>query len=76
MNARAACPFLKEVVMIYCDACRSRKLLPRNQVVSLGPCSSADFTACPLFRELAGGAAASHAIAPPGPVGNEREVKP
>ena len=53
-NVSTACPFLKEVVMIYCDACPSRKLLARNQVVSLGPCSSADYTACPLFREISG----------------------
>jgi hypothetical protein len=54
-NDRAACPFLQEVVMIYCDACPRRKLLPRNQVVSLGPCCSADYATCPLFREIAGG---------------------
>jgi hypothetical protein len=76
MNVRTACPFLKEVVMIYCDACPSRKLLPRNQVVSLGPCSSTDFTACPLFREIANGVAPTHAMTTPGPAGNEREVKP
>jgi hypothetical protein len=52
-NEQSICPFLKEVVMIYCDACPQHKLLPRNQVVSMGPCSSADFHACPLFREIA-----------------------
>jgi hypothetical protein len=74
-NARTACPFLTEVVMIYCDACPSRKLLPRNQVVTLGPCSSTDFSSCPLFREIAGAAGAAHAMTPKGPAGNEREVK-
>ena len=34
-NEQTACPFLKEVVMIYCDACPQHKLLPRNQVVSM-----------------------------------------
>ena len=76
MNARTACPFLKEVVMIYCNACPSRKLLPRNQVVSMGPCSSADFDACPLFREIALGVIPSHTMIPEGKVGNGREVKP
>ena len=75
-NARTACPFLKEVVMIYCDACPSRKLLPRNQVVSLGPCSSTDFSACPLYREIAGGVVATHTMTTPGAAGNEREAKP
>jgi hypothetical protein len=64
MNATSTCPFLKEVVMIYCDACPSRKLLPRNQVVSMGPCSAAGFETCPLFREIARGI-----------VRKEREVK-
>ena len=69
MNDRTACPFLKEVVMLYCDACPSHKLLPRNHVVSMGPCGSADFTTCPLFRELARGATTS-----PRPSGKESEV--
>jgi hypothetical protein len=76
MNARTACPFLKEVVMIYCDACPSRKLLPRNQVVSMGPCSSTDFMTCPLFREISRGVVPPHAMTPEGKVGAEREVKP
>lgn len=76
MNAQTACPFLKEVVMIYCDACRAHKLLPRNQVVSLGPCSSTDYAACPLFREIVGAAATLRAMTPEGPAGTEREVKP
>ena len=76
MNATTACPFLKEVVMIYCNACPSRKLLPRNQVVSMGPCSSADFETCPLFREIARGVVPPHTMTPEGKPGNGREVKP
>ena len=75
MNATNACPFLKEVVMIYCDACPSRKLLPRNQVVSMGPCSSTDYATCPLFREIAQGIVSLHALATPVPAGPEREVE-
>ena len=33
------CPFLKEVVMMYCDACAMKKLLPRDHLVSASPCS-------------------------------------
>jgi len=73
MNERNACPFLKEVVMLYCDACPSHKLLPRNQVVSLGPCSTA-FESCPLFREIARGIAPAHTVTSPGPAGRESEV--
>ncbi|HEX4824108.1 MAG TPA: hypothetical protein VFV19_07325 [Candidatus Polarisedimenticolaceae bacterium] len=52
-NDQTPCPFLREVVMLYCDACPQHKLLPRNQVVSLGPCSSSDYASCPLYREIA-----------------------
>ena len=76
MNDTTACPFLKEVVMIYCDACPSRKLLPRNQVVSMGPCSGTSFTTCPLFREISRGIVPVHAMTFDGSVGREREVKP
>jgi hypothetical protein len=75
MNVRTACPFLKEVVMLYCDACPSRKLLPRSQVVSMGPCSSAAFENCPLFREIARGIVTSQTTTA-GPVGLGKEVKP
>jgi hypothetical protein len=74
MNVRTACPFLKEVVMIYCDACPSHKLLRRDQVVSLGPCSES-FESCPLFREIARGIVSSQATTA-GPVGHGKEVKP
>lgn len=46
------CPFLKEVTMLYCDACPQRKLLPRDQIVSSSPCLAQDFTRCPLFLEF------------------------
>lgn len=76
MSETTACPFLKEIVMIYCDACPSRKLLPRNQVVSMGPCCSSDFTACPLFREITRGAATAPRTTPSGAAGNESEARP
>jgi hypothetical protein len=52
MNGTRTCPYLKEVVMLYCDLCPVKKLLPRDHVVSLMPCSAQDFKQCPLYREL------------------------
>lgn len=74
-NEQTTCPFLKEVVMIYCDACPQHKLLPRNQVVSMGPCCSADFSTCPLFHEIARRAAWPNLAGSPGAAGDEREVR-
>ena len=76
MNARTACPFLKEVVMIYCDACPQHKLLPRNQVVTMGPCACTDYHLCPLFREVVSRGLASGVPVEAGRNGNEREVRP
>jgi hypothetical protein len=78
MNAneeQTTCPFLKEVVMIYCDACPQHKLLPRNQVVSMGPCCSTDFSVCPLYREVARRAAWPSTTPPGGTAGDEREAR-
>ena len=46
-----SCPYLKEVVMLYCDACRLKKMLPLDRLVSATPCLAEDFRQCPLFRE-------------------------
>lgn len=46
-----SCPYLKEVVMLYCDACVLKKMLPLDRLVSATPCLAQDFRQCPLFRE-------------------------
>ena len=45
------CPYLKEVVMLYCDAYRIKKMVPLDRLVSASPCLAQDFAGCPLFRE-------------------------
>jgi hypothetical protein len=47
------CPWLKEVVMLYCDACPTKKMVPRDQLVSLGPCLADSFEECAMYREAA-----------------------
>jgi hypothetical protein len=46
-----SCPYLKEVVMLWCDACLLKKMLPLERLVSATPCLAEDFRQCPLFRE-------------------------
>ncbi len=43
------CPFLKEVVMLYCDACRVRKMVQLDHLVSTRPCLAERHELCPLF---------------------------
>jgi hypothetical protein len=75
-TTKTECPFLKEIVMIYCDACPSRKLLPRNQVVSMGPCSTADFASCPLYGEISMGILPANGARGDRRFAGESEAKP
>jgi hypothetical protein len=45
------CPLLKEVVMLYCDACPTKKMLPLDHLVSTRPCQATRFVDCPLYQE-------------------------
>jgi hypothetical protein len=48
-----ACPWLKQVVMLFCDACPTKKMVPRDQLVSQGPCLAGSFEECSMYREMA-----------------------
>jgi hypothetical protein len=48
------CPYLKEVVMLYCDAYPLKKMVPLDKLVSAEPCLARGFGDCPLFRRAAG----------------------
>lgn len=52
-DTTTACPWLKQVVMLYCDACPTKKMVPRDQLVSQGPCLAGSFTECGMYREMA-----------------------
>jgi hypothetical protein len=58
-----SCPYLKEVVMLYCDACLLKKMLPLDRLVSATPCLAEDFRQCPLFRDAAFGGGEPRAVA-------------
>ncbi len=45
------CPFLEEVVMLFCRAYPVKKPLPRDRVVTSSPCLDAGFEHCPLYQE-------------------------
>ncbi len=47
------CPWLKQVVMLYCDACPTKKMVPKDQLVSQGPCLAGSFEECAMYREMA-----------------------
>ena len=50
-NASDTCPLLKEVVMLYCDACPTKKMLPLDHLVSARPCQATRYVDCPLYQE-------------------------
>jgi len=46
------CPWLKQVVMLYCAACPTKKFVPKDQLVSLGPCLAGSYEECAMYREM------------------------
>jgi hypothetical protein len=46
-----ACPHLKEVVMLFCDAYPAKKMLPLDRIATADPCLCG-FETCPIFQEL------------------------
>jgi len=47
-----SCPYLKEVVMLYCQAYPVKKLVPLDRIASADPCLGLDYEACPLFKDV------------------------
>ncbi len=73
------CPYLKEVVMLYCDACNFKKMVPLDHLVSASPCLAQDYRSCPLYRDVLARLGTNNAEEPasdkPAPVFG-REVHP
>ncbi len=61
MRNPMTCPYLKEVVMLYCDACPFKKMVPLDHLVSASPCLAQDYQACRHFIEAVASAAAAAA---------------
>jgi hypothetical protein len=57
-----ACPYLKEVVMLFCDAYCIKKMLPLDRIATANPCLG-EFGSCPLFKEVMARLAAGNAAA-------------
>ena len=47
-----SCPYLKEVVMLYCQAYPVKKLIPLDRIASAEPCLGHEFESCPLFTDV------------------------
>ena len=47
-----ACPYLKEVVMLSCEAYHLKKMLPLDRIATGNPCLG-EFRGCPFFQECA-----------------------
>lgn len=46
------CPFLEEIVMVYCRAYPIRKLIPRDRITTGSPCMVNGYMGCPFFKEI------------------------
>jgi hypothetical protein len=52
MRTSMTCPYLKEVVMLYCDACSFKKMVPLAHLASASPCLAQDFKSCLLYKDV------------------------
>lgn len=70
-----ACPHLKEVVMLFCDAYPVKKMLPLDRIATADPCLG-QFHQCPLYAEAMGRLAALSGGTPVAkePVATHKEV--
>ncbi len=46
-----SCPYLTEVVMVFCQASPVKKLIPTDRVSTASACDGESFVTCPLYRE-------------------------
>lgn len=44
------CPFLEEILMVYCRAYPVRKPVPKHQITTESPCMGEGYKACPLYQ--------------------------
>jgi hypothetical protein len=61
------CPYLEEVVMLFCRAYPVKKPLPRDRVATSSPCLDAGFERCPFYQER---------VPSPRPVTTRKESSP
>jgi hypothetical protein len=46
------CPYLEEIVMLFCRAYPVKKMVPRDRITTACPCLGESFQTCPLFQEV------------------------
>lgn len=57
-----SCPYLEEVVMVFCRAYPVKKMIPRSQSLTASPCLAGGFKRCPFFQEVTAPAATSESV--------------
>ena len=45
------CPFLEEILMVYCRAYPVRKLIHSHKMTTASPCMAEGYRQCPFFQE-------------------------
>ena len=58
-----ACPHLREVVMLFCDACPVKKMLPLDRIATANPCLG-DYETCPVFRDVMADLVVARGVSP------------
>jgi glycine cleavage system H lipoate-binding protein len=48
------CPFLEEIMVAYCTACKVKKMLPKDNLAVQNPCE-VDYRNCPIYKDFLSG---------------------
>jgi len=58
------CPFLGEMVVMYCQAFPVRKPVPKHLITTNNPCAGKGYKGCPFFKDIMVGLGGATGVEP------------
>ena len=58
------CPFLGEMVVMFCQAYPVRKPVPKHLITASNPCAGKGYKGCPFFKDIMAGLGGTPGVDP------------
>lgn len=58
------CPFLGEMVVMFCQAYPVRKPVPKHLITASNPCADKGYKGCPFFKDIMAGLGGATGVDP------------
>jgi hypothetical protein len=58
------CPFLGEMVVMFCQAYPVRKPVPKHLITASNPCAGKGYKGCPFFKDIMAGLGGATGVDP------------